>query len=103
MRIPIAMMLAATVALSSVPAAAQDNQAAPSANAAAPAPADANAAAAVTPADNMAATTEMPPPDETAVANDAYAPPPASGRGRTFPWGLLGLLGLAGLISRRER
>ena len=103
MRIPIAMMLAATVALSPAPAAAQDNQAAASANTAAPAPADANMAANVTPADNMAGATQMPPPDETAVANDAYATPPASGRGRTFPWGLLGLLGLAGLIPRRSR
>jgi MYXO-CTERM domain-containing protein len=100
MRIPIAMMLAAAVAVSPVPAMAQDNNVATTeaANDAAPAPADAN----MTAADVNAAIAEAAPPADTAVANDAAVAPAPAPRSRPFPWGVLGLVGLIGLLGRRR-
>ncbi len=106
MRIPIAMALPATVALSPAPLMAQaynDTNTADAANTAAPAPeADANAAA-VPPADaNMVMANEMMPVDDIAVAEETYAEPVAPRSSRSFPWGVLGLLGLVGLLGRRR-
>ena len=102
MRIPIAMMLAATVALSPAPLMAQAYNDTTTANTAAPAPeADANTAAAVPPADaNMAMPTDVAPVDDTAMANAAA--PATDNRRKGFPWGVLGLLGLVGLLGRRR-
>ena len=91
---------AAAVAVSPVPAVAQyDNAAntADAANVAAPAPADAN----MTAADVNAAVAEAPPAD-IAVANDAAVEPAPAPRSRPFPWGVIGLIGLVGLLGRRS-
>lgn len=102
MRIPIALMLAAAVAVSPVPALAQDNNAADAANTAAPAPADANTTAANTAADANMVATDLAPPTETALANDAAAMPAPTPPSRPFPWGVIGLVGLIGLLGRRR-
>ena len=88
MRIPIAMMLAAAVAVTPVPAVAQDNNAATTeaANAAAPAAADANAATPAAADANMMAT-DLAPPTDTAMANDAAATPAPAPRSRAVPVG----------------
>ncbi len=100
MRIPIAMMLAAAVAVSPVPALAQENNAAvaDAANVAAPTPEDANAAA----ADANLLVTDMAPPTDTALANDTAAMPAPAPRSQPFPWGVIGLIGLFGLLGRRR-
>jgi len=101
MRIPIAMMLAAAVAVSPVPAMAQDNNVAAAndaANVAAPVPADAN----MTAADVNAAVGEAAPPADTAMTNDATVAPAPAPRSRPFPWGVIGLIGLVGLLGRRR-
>jgi hypothetical protein len=98
MRIPIALMLAAAVAVSPVPALAQDNNAA---DAAAPAPADVNMAAENTADANMVVT-DLAPPTDTAIANDAAAMPAPTPPSRPFPWGVIGLVGLIGLLGRRR-
>lgn len=100
MRISIAMMFAAVIAVTPVPALAQDNIAAATAeaaNVAAPAPADANMAAA-----DANAAIDMAPPTDTAMANDAAAMPAPAPKSRPFPWGVLGLVGLVGLLGRRR-
>lgn len=103
MRIPIAMALAATVALSPAPLMAQAYNDTNAANTADTAPeADANAAA-VPPADaNTVMANEMMPVDDIAVAEETYAEPAAPRSSRAFPWGVLGLLGLVGLLGRRR-
>lgn len=98
MRIPIALMLAAAVAVSPVPAFAQDNNAADAANTAAPAPADDNMAA----ADANMVVPDLAPPTDTAIANDAAAMPAPTPPSRPFPWGVIGLVGLIGLLGRRR-
>ena len=100
MRIFIAMMLAAGVAAAPVAALAQDNNAAMAADAAnivAPAPVDANMAAA-----GANAVSDMAPPTDTAMANDAAAMPAPAPTSRPFPWGVVGLVGLIGLLGRRR-
>lgn len=105
MRTTIAIILAAAIAVSAAPAAAQEANTAYTANTAAPAPApetDANLDAAVPPADDTAMmTTEMPATD-TMVTEDAAAMPTPRRRSQSMPWGLLGLLGLVGLLGRRR-
>lgn len=94
MRIPLAMMLAAVVAVSPVSALAQDNAAATTADAAnlaAPAPEDANAVV----TDEAAAT-------DIAIANEAAAMPAPAPRSQPFPWGVIGLIGLIGLLGSRR-
>lgn len=101
MRMPIAMMLAAAIAVSPLPALAQDNAAATTADTAdvaAPAPEDANAVA----ADANIVAIEMAPPTAIAPANDAAAMPAPAPRGRPFPWGVIGLIGLIGLLGSRR-
>ena len=101
MRIPIAMMLAATLAVAPMPALAQATNAvsAPdAANTAATAPADANMAA---PDANMMAT-DMAPPTDTAMTSDAAGMPAPAPNSRPFPWGVIGLVGLVGLLGRRR-
>lgn len=111
MRTILPLTLAATL-LIAAPAGAQNNVAAtgtevaaPEANAAGTAdPLDANAAITADPANGIAADPLAAPiPTDPAATDPAYAEPAAGGDeddGR-FPWGLLGLLGLAGLIPRK--
>lgn len=105
MRIPIALALAATVALSPAPLLAQaanDTNAADVATTAPASEADANAAA-IAPADaNMVMPNDAAPVEEVAVAEETYAEPAASRASKSFPWGVLGLLGLVGLLGRRR-
>jgi hypothetical protein len=105
MRAPIALMLTAALAVSA-PAAAQDNNLNAAGNTAAPATApapDANATGEVPPTDNtVIATTDVVPAPDVAATEDAYETAPAPRRDRTFPWGLLGVLGLVGLLGRRR-
>ena len=101
MRIHIAMILAATVAVAPVPAMAQDNQAATNAetaNAATPAAADANMMG----GDENSMGAEMSPPADTMMANDVAAMPAPPPPARPFPWGVIGLVGLIGLMGRRR-
>jgi MYXO-CTERM domain-containing protein len=103
MRTMIPVLLAA--ALRATPAAAQDanNTAAaapPTAdvNAAAPAPAADMNAAAPLPANDVAAA-----PDATTPVDTAQQPANDDNDSGGFPWGVVGLLGLIGLIPRRRR
>ena len=108
MRKTIPLTIAATL-LIAAPAAAQDNAvtttneiAAPEANTADPL--DANATMTADPANGMVADPlAAPVADDPAATDPAYAEPAADGDGDDdrFPWGLLGLLGLAGLIPRK--
>lgn len=103
MRIPLAILLAASLAVSATPAAAQETNAANSAETTAPAPgADANMIA-VPPADaNMAVTTtDVAPAEPVTMAEEPVAAPRAA-PARGFPWGLIGLVGLVGLLGRRR-
>jgi hypothetical protein len=104
MRILIATILAAGVALSPAPAAAQATNAATTANTAAPAPeTDVNLTTDVQPVDsNLVATTEAAPPADVAAADTAAVTPVPRKRPQPFPWGLLGVLGLLGLLGRRR-
>lgn len=102
MRTPIAIMLAASLAFSAAPAAAQETNTADAANTTAPAT-DANMTAAVPPADaNMAVTTTGAESDALAMAEEPYTAAPRAKRDKGIPWGLLGLLGLVGLLGRRR-
>lgn len=109
MRKSIPFTVAATL-LIAVPAAAQDNNvAAANGTAAAEAgavdPLDANATVTTDPANDLATDPlAAPVAADPAVADPAYAEPAADdddGDDGRFPWGLLGLLGLAGLIPRK--
>ena len=105
MRTTIAIILAASIAVSATPVAAQEANTAYTANTAAPAPApetDANVDATVPPADgNAVTTTEVAPATDTMVTEEPTEPAPRP-RDRSLPWGLLGLLGLVGLLGRRR-
>ena len=102
MRMTTPLMIAVALAVSG-PALAQDANntaaaAAPAANEAAAANvADANAMTAV-PANEVAAA---PAAEPAATDTNAVTPPEKSKNG--FPWGVLGLIGLLGLIPRRSR
>lgn len=105
MRYSTPLMIAATMVLAA-PAAAQDNAvtatndtAAAEAAAADPLATDANLA--TDPANGLATDT-LPPPATTEAADVNYGEPADDdGDDDGFPWGLLGLLGLAGLIPRK--
>ena len=105
MRTLIATVFAAALALSPAPALAQETNATNAtdpANIAVPEPGtDANLSTAVPPADNMMATTEVPPVADPALTADT-AVPAEDDRDGGVPWGLLGLLGLVGLLGRRR-
>jgi hypothetical protein len=81
------------------PALAQDANNTADANAAAPVATDANAVAPVAPDANAVAPVAEPAP----VADDTVAPAPAPEKKGGFPWGVIGLLGLIGLIPRKGR
>src|SRR5688500_12649895 len=102
MRIPIAILVAASLAVSAAPAPAQETNAANVAETTATAPgADTNMVGAVPPIDGNAAVTALP-PAETIAPVEEPMPEPRARRDRGFPWGLLGLLGLVGLLGRRR-
>jgi MYXO-CTERM domain-containing protein len=108
MRITIPLTIAATL-LIAAPAAAQDNAVTTANEVAVPEagtadPLDANATMTADPANGMAADPMAAPVAADPAATDpAYAEPAADDDGDDgrFPWGLLGLLGLAGLIPRK--
>ena len=108
MRTSISLTIAATM-LIAAPAAAQDNAVTTTNEVAAPGavpadPLDANATMTADPANGVAADPMAAPVAADPAATDpAYAEPAADGDGDDdrFPWGLLGLLGLAGLIPRK--
>ena len=104
MRIPIAILLATSLAVSAAPAAAQETNATNVADTTAPAPgADANMIGTVPPVDgNVAVTATEVPPAGTISAADEPIPARRATRDKGFPWGLLGLLGLVGLLGRRR-
>ena len=102
MRNPIWMLAGATALIAATPLAAQENVAAPVANATNETMAvDANAALDA----NLVA---LPPADAVepaAIPTDSQPSREAagdSGDRRGFPWGLLGLIGLIGLLGRRH-
>jgi len=99
MRITIPLILAAAVAASS-PALAQDanNTAVADTNASAPVAPDANATAPAATDMNATTTTTTEP-----VATDTTEPAPSPEKKGGFPWGVIGLLGLIGLIPRKAR
>jgi len=101
MRMTVPLMLAAALAASS-PALAQDanNTASADVNAADVAAmnaTDANAMAPVATNDVAAAPAAEP------AATDTYQEAPAEKKSGGFPWGVLGLLGLIGLMPRKGR
>jgi len=105
MRYSTPVMIAATMLLAA-PAAAQDNAvtatndaAAADANATDPLATDANMA--VDPANGMAADPMAAPVTTDPAADMNYGEPADDDDDGRFPWGLLGLLGLAGLIPRK--
>ena len=94
-------LIAAAIALATGPAAAQENVAEPTVNAANETMADTNAAmdanlVATTPAANAV---EPLPPTESDLASRAADDEDDRGG---IPWGLLGLVGLIGLLGRRR-
>ena len=95
-------IIAAAALLAATPVIAQNDAAAPDANAEMAVNAvDANA---MTPTDNAAMAgdqTAVVPVDNTAAMDANTAPPVQEKHG--FPWGLLGLLGLLGFIPRTRR
>ena len=107
MRKTIPLTIAASL-LIAAPAIAQDNTVAVAndtvaADTVAADPLDANAVAA-DPANDLAADPlATPVTTDPALTDPAYAEPVADADGDDdrFPWGLLGLLGLAGLIPRK--
>jgi hypothetical protein len=97
MRMTVPLIAAAVLAASS-PAFAQDANNTADANAAAPAPAaDVNATAPVATNDLAAA------PAEPVATDMTTAPAPEPEKKGGFPWGVIGLLGLIGLIPRKGR
>jgi len=104
MRYSTPVMIAATLLLAA-PAAAQDNAvtatndaAVADANVTDPLATDANLA--TDPANGMVADS-LPPPPATEPMDMNYGEPADDDDDGRFPWGLLGLLGLAGLIPRK--
>ncbi len=104
MRYSTPVMIAATL-LIAAPAAAQDNTVTATNDAAAAA--DVNATdplatndIATDPANGLATDT-LPPPATTEPVDMNYGEPADDDDDGRFPWGLLGLLGLAGLIPRK--
>ena len=99
MRMTTPLMIAAALAVSG-PALAQDAN--NTAEAAAPVATDANVADAnamtAVPANDVAAA-----PVEEAAPADTYADTAPAPKKSGFPWGVLGLIGLLGLIPRRGR
>ena len=98
MRMTVPLIIAATLA-AATPALAQDANTAADANAAAPAATDANAAAPVATDANAVAPVVEP----TAPVEDTTTAPPPPPEKKSFPWGVIGLLGLIGLIPRKGR
>jgi len=97
MRMTVPLIVAATLA-ASTPALAQDANNTADVNATAPAPvADVNATAPVATNDLAAA------PAEPVATDTTTAPAPEPEKKGGFPWGVIGLLGLIGLIPRRGR
>ena len=97
MTVPLILAVALTA---SAPALAQDANNMADANAAAPVTTDANLAAPV--ASNDMAAAPVAEPTATPV-DETTAPPPPAEKKSSFPWGVVGLLGLLGLIPRRGR
>lgn len=106
MRITTTLMIAAAGLVAAAPAIAQNADANGTANMAATNTVDTNTAA---PVDNTAAsvaptTTETTTTDTdvnaTGVPADQTAPAPEH---KSFPWGIIGLLGLLGFIPRTRR
>ena len=100
------LTIAATLLLAA-PAVAQDNAVTATNDAAAAEvtatdPLDANAAITTAPANDLTADPNaMPMTTEPAAVDPAYAEPVEEEDDDRFPWGLLGLLGLTGLIPRK--
>src|SRR5262245_43228595 len=96
MRMTATLTIAAAALLTADPAAAQDNGEAANAT-------DMNMAA---PAANETANEAAPMAMETnttTAETTATAPAPAPEPQKSFPWGVVGLLGLLGLIPRARR
>ena len=103
MRYSISLTIAAAVLLAA-PASAQDNAVAATNDAVAtdPATTDPLATNATDPANGMTADPMAAPlPAEPAATDMNYGEPVDDDDDGRFPWGLLGLLGLAGLIPRK--
>ena len=98
MRMTVPLIAAAALA-ASTPALAQDANNTADANAIAPMATDANAVAPVAPDANAVAPVAEP----TTTTDDLAAPAPAPEKKGGFPWGVIGLLGLIGLIPRKGR
>jgi len=99
MRMTVPLIAAAALA-ASTPALAQDANNTADANAAAPAATtDANAVAPVAPDANAVAPVAEPAP----TTDETVAPAPEPEKKGGFPWGVIGLLGLIGLIPRKGR
>ena len=98
-------LIAATLLLAA-PAAAQDNAVTATNDVVAsdPAATDPLATNATDPANGMTADPMAAPmPADPAMTDMNYGEPAEDRDDDRFPWGLLGLLGLAGLIPRKER
>lgn len=93
------IIIAAAVLFAASPALAQNDTAATNAdvNAAAPATTDLNAAAPAAPVDANVTTDVNTTTVDTTTTAPAEAPAPEK---KHFPWGVIGLLGLIGLIPR---
>ena len=106
MRYSTPLAIAATLLLAA-PAAAQDNAATATNDLAAADAAinaaDANAAIATDTTNGVAADPMAPVTADPMATDPAYGEPAEDRDDDRFPWGLLGLLGLAGLIPRKER
>ena len=100
MRMTVPLIFAAALA-ASTPAFAQDTNNAASAdvNATAPAATDANAAAPVATDANAVAPAAEPVATDTTTQETTTTEKKSGG----FPWGVIGLLGLIGLIPRKGR